>query len=98
MATQFASVVTDQVQSRAVTIGSAPWPPVAPNVDGALETFSWQRSALGAVSEVSVLAHAVKWTAPADIRTRTRRGSRQRTMFTGRHRRQVSRQRQRRKR
>jgi len=49
---QPASVLIDQVQSRAVVIVNDPCPPVAVNADGALLTPSWHLSAVGAFSEV----------------------------------------------
>jgi len=98
MVTQPASVAIDQVQSRAVTIVTAPLPPAAVNVDGAPLTFIVQRSVLGAVSDVAVLLHAPGRRAPATISNVARWRIRQRIGFTERHRRQVSRQRQRRER
>jgi hypothetical protein len=81
MATQFASVVIDQVQSRAVTIVTAPWPPVAPNVDGVPLAVTGHRSLLGAVSDVSVRLHALKATA---IRIQTKSRIRRRIRVTRR--------------
>src|SRR5215218_1796476 len=62
---QLASVLIDHVQSRAVAIVSAPWPPVAANADGALLTLTWHFSAVGAVRDVVVLLHARNAAAPA---------------------------------
>jgi hypothetical protein len=64
-ATQLESVDTDQVQSRAVVIVSEPFPPPAPNDDGAADAVTAHRSADGAVSEVSVLLHPKKAIADA---------------------------------
>src|SRR5207237_1181729 len=59
IATQLASVVIDQVQSRVVTIVTAPCPPAAAKVDGALVALTEHRSAVGAVTDVSALVHAI---------------------------------------
>jgi hypothetical protein len=56
--TQLASVLIDHVQSRAVVIATAPGPPVAVKVDGALLTLTWHLSAVGAAMDVWVELHA----------------------------------------
>jgi hypothetical protein len=84
MATQFASVVIDQVQSRAVTIVTAPCPPAAPNADGEPLAVTAHRSLLGAVSDVSVRLHALKAPAPTAIRIQTKPRIRRRIRFTRR--------------
>src|SRR5262249_48258327 len=54
-------VATDHVQSRAVVIVSAPWPPGGGNDDGLLATVTLQRfdESEGAVMDVSVFVQAV---------------------------------------
>ena len=69
MATQFASVAIDQVQSRAVTIVRAPCPPAAANVAGALVAVIAHRSAVGAVTDVSALVHPMARTAVDPMRS-----------------------------
>ena len=63
--TQFASLLTDHVQSRDVAIVSDPCPPLAANDEGVLVAVSWHLSEDGAVSDVLVLLHAAARQAPA---------------------------------
>jgi hypothetical protein len=59
--TQFASVLIDHVQSRAVAIVTDPCPPDDENDVGALATLTWHLAAVagvGAVVDVVVLVHA----------------------------------------
>src|SRR3954467_14618070 len=58
MDTHEASVVIDQVQSRAVVMFSDPWPPLAEKADGELLALTWHLSAVGAVIDVCVELHA----------------------------------------
>jgi len=70
--TQFASVLIDHVQSRAVVIVTDPWPPDAENDVGALLTLTWHLSTVGAVSDVVVLLHPPAKPAPATASATTR--------------------------
>ena len=75
IATQAASVVIDQVQSRWVATVTDPWPPADPNVVGAVVTFTSQRSVVGDVSDVSVLLHARVRNAEAERNAVARRSN-----------------------
>jgi hypothetical protein len=64
-----ASVVIDQVQSRAVVMVNEPEPPVEVNVDGALLAVTWHLLSVGALTEVcaELQAGARQASASADV-------------------------------